>query len=148
MATRKFHNPLTSRIDSTCFDWDGTSEDPAGSDASSTTSAPTFGWCGIHVTQYLKPNPVTDNYKVDALIYDNNGALIGRVEGADAPAGVRVYVISTLLNILAVTMGKVDADVVLFNYGTDALGSNNQDHYCSFGGYGDGNRNGDYGFTC
>lgn len=73
--------------------------------------------------------------------------LIGRIEGADAPAGVQVYVISTLLNVLAVTMGKVDADVVLFNYGTNAWGSNDQDHYCSFGDYGDGKKDSDCGFT-
>lgn len=147
-ARRDLHNPLTSRAASTCFDWDGTGEDPADSDVSSTTSAPTSGWCGIHVTQYQKPNPATDNYKVDVSVYDDNGALIGRVAGADAPAGERVYVISTLPNVLSVTLGKVDADVVLFNYGTDAWGSNDQDHYCSFGGYGSGNRNGDCGFTC
>lgn len=147
-ARRDLHNPLTSRATSTCFDWDGTGEDPADSDASSTTSAPTSGWCGIHVTQYQKPNPATDNYKVDVSIYDDNGALIGRVAGADAPGGERVYVISTLPDVLSITLGKVDADVVLFNYGTDAWGSKAQDHYCSFGGYGGGNRNGDCGFTC
>lgn len=85
---------------------------------------------------------------MDASIYNNNGAVIGRVEEADAPAGVRVYVISTLPNVLAVTMGKVDADVVLFNYGIDAWRSNDQDHYCSLRGYGDGKKDGDCGFTC
>lgn len=85
---------------------------------------------------------------MDASIYDNNSALIERVEGANAPAGVRVYVISTLPNVLAVTMGKVDADVVLFNYGTDAWRSNDQDHYCSFRGYGDRKKDCDCEFTC
>lgn len=126
-SRRDLHNSLTSRAASTCFDWDGTGEDPADPDASSTTSAPTSGWCGIHVTQYQKPNPATDNQKVDVSIYDDNGALIGKVVGADAPAGVRVYVISTLPNVLDVTVGQVDDDVVLFNYGTGAWGSNDKD---------------------
>lgn len=148
MARRDFYNPLTGRAASTCFDWDGTGEDPADPNDSSTTSAPTHGWCGIHVVQYQKPHPATDHYKLDVSIFDANGALIGKVAGADAPAGVEVDVKSTLPNVLVVTTGKVDNDAVLFKYGAQAWGSNDQEHHCNFGAYDSGNREGDCGFSC
>ncbi len=121
-ARRDFYNPLTARVASTCVDWDGSGEDPADPDASSKPSTPTSGWCGIHVTQHQKPKPATDHYKLDVSVYDPKGALIGRVAGADAPAGVGVDVTSTLPNVMVVTTGKVDADAVLFNYGAQAWG--------------------------
>ncbi|MCJ1342826.1 hypothetical protein MMC31_001015 [Peltigera leucophlebia] len=116
--------------------------------SASTTSAPTHGWCGIHVVQYQKPNPATDHYKLDVSIIDANGALIGKVVGADAPAGVEVDVKSTLPNVLVVTTGKVDHDAVLFKYGAQAWGSNDQQHHCDFGAYDSGKREGDCGFSC
>lgn len=71
----------------------------------------------FHHALYQKPNPATDNYKLDIPIYDANGALIGRVAEADVPAGVGVGVTSTLQYVMVVTTGKVDNDAVLFNYG-------------------------------
>lgn len=51
-------------------------------------------------------------------------------------------------NVLVVTTGKVDNDAVLFKYGAQAWGSNDQEHHCNFGAYDSGNREGDCGFSC
>lgn len=80
----------------------------------------TLQFCGFHHTLYQKPNPATDNYRLNISIYDANGALIGSVPGAVVPAGVGVGVTSTLPYVMVVTTGKVDNDAVLFNYGAQA----------------------------
>ena len=109
------------------------------------------GWCGVHVTQYQKheanSNP-TGDYKLDITIKDASGATIGTNYGAVAPNGVGVGVTSKLPWVLVVTAQAVDDDAVLFRYADQAWGSNDQEHHCNFGGYEDGNRDGDCGFQC
>lgn len=106
------------------------------------------GWCGMHVTQYQKPDPSRDNYRLDIRIFDANGGLIGELNGADAPAWQGVGSTSRLPYVLIATTGNVDADPVLFDYADQHWGSNDQQHYCNFGAYDSGSRNGDCGFTC
>lgn len=108
----------------------------------------TPGWCGVHVTQYQKPRPGIDNYTLDVKMFDSAGNAIGEVNGADAPAGVGVGVTSALPYVLMVTAQNLDADAVLFAYGAQNWGSNDQEHFCDFGAYDGGKREGDCGFTC
>lgn len=106
------------------------------------------GWCGLHVIQYQKPDPAVDNYSLDVEIFDSKGNSIGKVEYADAPAGVGVGVTSALPYVLIVTAQNIDDDAVLFAYADQNWGSNDQDHHCNFGAYDSGSRQGDCGFTC
>lgn len=106
------------------------------------------GWCGVHVIQYQKPDPATDNYSLDVTIKDAAGITIGSIEGADAPAGKGVDVTSALRYVLVVTAQNVDDDAVLFAYSDQSWGSNDQEHHCDFGAYDSGSRQGDCGFSC
>jgi hypothetical protein len=102
--------------------------------------------CAFHVTQYQKPDPSKDSYKFDVIIKDANGNEIGSVYGAVATGPIEVK--SSLPLPLIVTAGNVDADAVLFSYGDQNWGSNDQPHHCNFGKYDSGNRDGDCGFAC
>lgn len=104
------------------------------------------GWCGMHVTQHQKPNPETDQYKFDVKIYDANEQLIGELMGAEA--GAPISMSSRLPNYLVLEGGRVDADAVLFKYGSQTWNSKDKDHHCKFGGYESNKREGDCGFTC
>jgi hypothetical protein len=104
------------------------------------------GWCGFHVKQYQKPDPSKDHYKFDVVIKDAKGENIGQLLNADATNPISVD--SRLPLPLIVTAGNVDSDAVLFNYGDQAFGSNDQAHHCDFGAYDNGARDGDCGFTC
>lgn len=104
------------------------------------------GWCTMHVVQYQKPDPSKDHYKFDVLIFDANGTPIGQVTGADATNPVDVH--SNLPWVMIVSGGNVDADPVRFQYAGQDWNSNDQAHHSLFGGYADGTRQGDTGFTC
>ena len=108
------------------------------------------GRCGVHVTQYQKNEDFDpdSNYKFDITIFDNGGATIGEKFGAEAPTNVGVDVASELPFVLTVTAQAVDDDAVLFSYAGQNWGSNDQAHQCNFGGYEDGNRDGDCSFDC
>ncbi|MCJ1264481.1 hypothetical protein MMC22_004353 [Lobaria immixta] len=120
------------------------------------------GWCGIHVTQYQKNEPgdgPQDNnpeYQLSVCVFDGNGVLLNQYPGApQGTCGVFVALngqpqpIDTALpNILYVTAGAVDSDAVLFNYGEQNWGSNDQEHHSKFGAYDSGSRQGDTGFSC
>ena len=109
------------------------------------------GRCGVHVTQYQKNEPKsnpTGDYKFDITIKDAKGATIGTNYGAVAKNGVGVGVTGKLPWVLVVTAQSVDHDAVLFNYSDQAWGSNDQEHHCNFGGYENGNRDGDCEFNC
>jgi len=142
---------LASRSVSQCFDWDGTGEDPADPDKSAAAEGFYPGWCGVHVTQYQKneadTNP-TANYKLDITVKDAANEQVGAVTKADAPGGQGVGVTGRLPLVLTVTAQSVDGDAVLFAYGGQNWGSNDQAHQCNFGSYDSGKRDGDCGFTC
>ena len=109
------------------------------------------GWCGMHVTQYQKPDPSKDQYKFDVVVKDAEGNEIGNLK--DAYAGSlqspeSIGVTSRLPYVLMVDAGNVDDDAVLFRYGAQSWGSNDQEHHCDFGSYDNGSRQGDCGFQC
>lgn len=124
--------------------------DPNNASAPPPSQPYTPGWCGVHVTQYQKSNPSDPNshYKLDITIKDGAQVQIGSVLGADAPAEVAVDVGSALPYVLEVIAQNGDDDAVLFRYGDQSWGSNDQAHHCDFGAYDSGNRNGDCGFSC
>ena len=70
------------------------------------------------------------------------------MDKADAPSGQGVGVTSALPLVLIVTAQNVDDDAVLFAYGDQSWGSNDQPHQCNFGAYDSGKREGDCGFSC
>lgn len=108
------------------------------------------GWCGFHVTQYQKDNPSDPNshYHLDVSVKDASGAVVGTVGYQDAPSGQSVHCSSRLPNPVVVTAQNVDTDALLFEYGGQHFGSNDQAHYCNFGAYDSGKREGDCGFSC
>ena len=55
---------------------------------------------------------------------------------------------TALPHLMYVTAGAVDDDAVLFNYGDESWGSNDQPHHSNFGSYDSGKREGDTGFSC
>lgn len=112
------------------------------------------GWCGVHVVQYQKnegppgTNGGTNNYRLDVYIYDNDQNEIGRIEKADASPPGGLGVTSKLPYVLIVTPGAVDDDPVTFKYAAQSWAYADVAHHCNFGGYENGNREGDCGFTC
>jgi len=75
-------------------------------------------------------------------VFDGAQKQIGQVLNRDAPSEQGVDVTSALPYVLTVTAQNVDADAVLFKYGGQAWGSNDQEHHCSFGAYDSGSRYG------
>lgn len=104
------------------------------------------GSCGLHVTQFQKPDPSKDNYSIAAQVKDANGVEIGSIAKTDS--GSPVTVNSKLPNPVIITTEGVDADPVLMAVGADHFGSNDQEHHCNFGAYDSGKREGDCGFAC
>ncbi|KAF2687029.1 hypothetical protein K458DRAFT_295702, partial [Lentithecium fluviatile CBS 122367] len=102
------------------------------------------GWCGVHVTQYQKPDPSKDQYSLDAIIKDANENRIG---GTDARGGPALSLGGKLPMTVEVRTGGVDADPVSFGYGGDSWNSNDKGR-CSIGAYDNGKREMDCGFTC
>lgn len=108
------------------------------------------GTCRVHVTQYQKneANNPSSVYRLDIAITDAGGKTLGNRFGVDAPTNQYVDVTSVLPFVLSVAAGEVDDSAVLFRYASQSWGSNDQEHKCSFGGYEDGNRDGDCDFEC
>lgn len=104
----------------------------------------------MHVIQYQKANPATDNYRWDVTIFDasNPPVNIGSVASVQAPGGTGIPITSRLPYPVVLTPGNVDADAVLFSYNGQNWGSNDQSHHSNFGRYDNGKREGDTGFTC
>ncbi|KAL8762173.1 MAG: hypothetical protein Q9184_001770 [Pyrenodesmia sp. 2 TL-2023] len=95
------------------------------------------GRCRVHVTQYQKneannPSPV---YRLDLTIFDNADKVAGQNFGVDAPTGKYVGTTSLLPFVLLAAAGEEDDSAVLFRYGAQSWGSNDQEHECDFGGY-------------
>ena len=103
------------------------------------------GRCGVHVTQYQKPNPVVDSYSLNITIYDANEDVVGQTPGAlSSSRGVGVT--SRLPWTVNVDTGAVDADPVSFAYSTQSWKSN--DEQCTVGEYDSGRRDMDCAFIC
>lgn len=104
------------------------------------------GQCGVHVTQYQKnENGVGADYKFDVRILDAGGNTIGLDIGHAIPNFQSAAIASALDYLLIVTAGSVDQDPVQFAYAGYTFSSSSG---CSTGGYEDGNREMDCGFSC
>ncbi|KAL8626650.1 hypothetical protein Q9189_007654 [Teloschistes chrysophthalmus] len=86
------------------------------------------------------------DYRFSIQIKDANQELIGQVDYFDAPTGQGVNVNSKLPAVLVAIAGGVDSDPVTFAYGGQNWDSNSKQ--CSTGGYQNGSRQMDCGFTC
>lgn len=108
------------------------------------------GWCGVHVTHYQIPEGGS-TYSIEARLFDNNQNEIGYQPRTDATEPVGVT--SALPLVLVITAAKPgssedpDGAEIRFAYGDQFWGSGDESR-CSFGGYEDGNREGDCGFSC
>lgn len=103
------------------------------------------GLCGLHVTQFQKPDPSKDTYSLEVKLYDANENLIGWV---DKGAGNdRATLMSNLPQTVELFTGAVDADPVRFSYGAQSWDSNDGAR-CKVGAYDSGDRDMDCGFTC
>jgi hypothetical protein len=104
------------------------------------------GWCGVHVTQYQKPDPSKDQYSLEAKVIDANQNEIGSSGGKQ---GAKLVFDSKLRLPFVVSSGAVDADPLYFEY--DNVKWDSKDtatHHCSVGSYDNGKREMDCGFTC
>ncbi len=102
------------------------------------------GQCGVHITQYQKPVPGVDPYTFDAGIDDYAAIPIGEIKGL---ATFEPFQVTSLLPwTLVITPGHLDSDPIRFSYADQHWDSNSAQ--CKFGGYENGNREGDCGFQC
>lgn len=101
------------------------------------------GSCGVHVTQFQKPDPSKDDYSLE--IPHLNDANENKI-GSSAKGGPDASVTSKLPFTLEITSGNVDADPISFAYGGDKWTSD--DSRCSVGKYDNGKREMDCGFEC
>jgi hypothetical protein len=111
------------------------------------------GWCGVHVTQYQKPDPSKDKYTLAATLKDQNQNEIGTTGGKTGLTllyGRPKLVFPSKLPLPFVVNSRViDSDPVDFEYDGVRWDSNNKDtHHCSVGAYDGGKREIDCGFTC
>ncbi|KAF1911513.1 hypothetical protein BDU57DRAFT_598800 [Ampelomyces quisqualis] len=104
------------------------------------------GWCGVHVTQYQKPDPSKDQYRLSAKLIDQNQNEIGNTADVIEP---KVELSSRLPLPFFVKSRAVDSDPLDFEYDGVKWDSNNKNnHFCSVGAYDSGKREIDCGFTC
>jgi hypothetical protein len=102
------------------------------------------GQCGIHVTQYQKPDPSKDPYSYDAKIFDANQNEIGNTGGKQP--GPILVVNSKLPMGLTITARAVDTDALHFGY--DGVMWDGVAPSCSVGKFDNGKRVMDCGFNC
>ncbi|KAF2828923.1 hypothetical protein CC86DRAFT_287247, partial [Ophiobolus disseminans] len=121
-----------------------------GLDSNKPTNARDYapGWCGVHVTQFQKPNPAKDGYRLEAKIFDANQNEIGNSVAA-GKTGSKIVFNSKLPMPFVVNSRAVDADPLDFEYGPERWDSNEQAaHHCKMGAYDNGKRDMDCGFRC
>lgn len=117
-----------------------------GIDSDLPTNAKDFapGWCGVHVTQYQKPDPSKDNYSLEAKVFDANQNEIGNSGGKH---GATLNFGSKLPFPFLIWSKNIDEDPLDFEYESVKWASNDQPR-CSVGAYDNGKREMDCGFTC
>ena len=105
------------------------------------------GACGLHVTQHQKNEfGVGGDYQFDITIKDAAQAQIGGTSGLAIPDGQTRSVASELPATLDIGAGSVDQDAIRFAYAGHSWDTSSGQ--CSIGGYENGKREGDCGFTC
>jgi len=101
------------------------------------------GWCGIHVTQYQKPDAAS-SYAIEIPhLNDANENKIGSI----GKSGPSVSLTSKLPLTVEIKTGAVDDDPIRFAYGNQFWDSNDSTR-CSVGAYDSGRREMDCGFNC
>ena len=124
-----------------------TSALPSPSSSSTLQRRYVAGWCGLHIVQHQKNEDGTGaDYKYDVRIYDAIQAEIGGTNGLDIPDYQSATVDSQLPYGVVLTSGALDADPIGLAYAGEDWTTNSGQ--CSVGGYQDGTRNIDCGFTC
>jgi len=109
----------------------------------------THGWCGVHVVQHQKANPVgLNNYHYDVTVKDGGQNIVGSVTNMDLANGKTGSIKTLLPTPFTLTSGNIDKDAVYMGYNGASWGSADQGHHCNFGSYDSGSRSGDCGFTC
>ena len=106
------------------------------------------GWCTFHITQWQKNKGKGDlsQYRLDIDLLDAGKNPVGSATTASASPNAPVDVDSRLPYVLEATVGFVDSDPIQFRYGGQYWESTGGQ--CSLGGFQNGNRDGDCGFTC
>ena len=111
------------------------------------------GLCGVHVIQYQKNEGPgaesgglgTSDYRFTVTLKDADQNVIGGDTLANAPGGQGVGLDSQLPFVFVTTTGSVDSSPIEFNYGAENwISSSGQ---CSVGGYDNGSRHMDCGFS-
>lgn len=137
-----------------------TAVDDGGDDLSVSPASYTGGWCGMHVTQYQKNEPGfsstsnNPNYILSVCIYDAKQVRLNQFPGEKgcgqfvALTGQAEAIDTALPHLMYVTVGPVDDSPLLFTYGDQDWGSNDQAHRSNWGAYDSGKREGDTGFRC
>lgn len=119
--------------------------------------APGFksGWCTMHVIQYQRNEyGIGNEYAFDAIIYDADRKIIGKVQRAAIDANSKTLSVTSHLPYTVEIEAKGgDTDPVRFSYGGQSWEDNDESHQSTFSsgprhGYEYGNREGDMGFTC
>ena len=90
-------------------------------------------------------NP-TNEYQIEAILYDGNGKPIGGSGFVPAPNGQPVPV-SGLVSPFTITAGPIDSSPLTIKFNGVTFNSDLQPQ-CSVGAYDSGNRNMDCGFQC
>lgn len=123
---------------------------PVGA-ADNTLSKPyADGRCGVHIIQFKKhqgPGVDTSVHRLTIILKDAIGDIIGGVSEAPVPAFGEVNVEdSDLPAVFTATVAASDKDSIGFSYNGYSFNSGSNE--CSFGGYDDGDREGDCTFDC
>jgi hypothetical protein len=109
------------------------------------------GFCGVHIRQYQKnqgPGFTPANYRFDIILKDNSKMIVGERYLLNIPSGTMVEFESNLPHKFGVKAPELDDDAVYMLYNSENWGSNDQEHFCNFGAYDSGHRDGDCGFRC
>ena len=97
-------------------------------------------WCTMHVVQYQRNEiGVGADYQFDVLIYYANRTPIGQIQKQAIDHNTKTLNMNSNLPYVAVisaTGGDGDADAVVFAYGGQNWGSNDQEYHSNFGPYG------------
>lgn len=105
------------------------------------------GQCGVHMIHYQNnPDGTTKPYRLTIDLADAVQNLIGGVVEVDAPSWQPVNVNSELPYVFIATTGDLDELPLQFAYAGQNWDSNSGQ--CSVGGYEDGKREMDCGFSC
>lgn len=115
------------------------------------------GWCTAHVAQYQRNEYGNgDKYSFDVTLYDGDKNQVGHIQKQAVDGSGHLSMSSALPYTLDLTADGGDGDPVSFCYGDECWSCDGDDggaHGCTLGngkedGYENGDREGDFGFSC